>query len=286
MCAWSATTSRDYEARGRSLLRIRSRIWRASGIAARARRRRRPRSRRRAPPRRDDDLGRSATRPSSVVERRTRRRRRRRRAAPRRAASRRRRAACGRASMPPSSGRRKYAWPTSCAALRHRGADHDARDPERPYSAARDGDVDRQRDAARARSASRAAGGEKYVRVSIRFAPANGRLNANQESASAVWSVDSASNVAALVDEPGDRLGERDRGGGRRDQQQRDLAHAVGARAPQAVDVAAGGEARAAPGTGRSRRRRRTSPAGACRSGTPCRSPTAPPRRPASRASS
>ena len=81
------------------------------------------------------------------------------------------------------------------------------------------------------------------MRVSSRFAPANGSENENQNSASDTASVDAGVELAALVDEPRDRLREHERRRRGRDQQQRDLPHAGAARAAQAVEVAAGGEA-------------------------------------------
>ena len=82
------------------------------------------------------------------------------------------------------------------------------------------------------------------MRVSSRFAPANGRLKENQNSASATTSVSLRSEVAALVDQPGDRLGERERGRGARDQRRKIWRIPSPLQSPQAVEVAAGGEAR------------------------------------------
>ena len=72
---------------------------------------------------------------------------------------------------------------------------------------------------------------EKNVRVSSRFAPANGRLKREPEQRRRTTSsVDGGAERAALVDEPRDRLGERERRRRARDQQQEDQPHAVAAR--------------------------------------------------------
>ena len=85
---------------------------------------------------------------------------------------------------------------------------------------------------------------EKNPRVSISTKPLNGRLNANQNSASAVSSRRLRRPLAALVDEPHHRLAQHQhrRAGG--DQQQRDLAQADADRRLQPVVVLAGGEPR------------------------------------------
>ena len=126
-------------------------------------------------------------------------------------------------SRPPIRRRRKNAWPTVIAAVATTVPSTTPPIPSGPYSAA---------DTAMLISSVTPASAVgvhglwrlKNVRVSSRLKPENGRLNENQNSASAVWLVDSASNVAALVDEPRDRLGEHERDRGGRDQQQRDLA--------------------------------------------------------------
>ena len=75
---------------------------------------------------------------------------------------------------------------------------------------------------------------EKNVRVSSRLAPLNGSEKLNQNSASAHLVGRGGAELPALVDEPGQRLGQHggeERGG---DQQQRDLADAVAAGGAQA----------------------------------------------------
>ena len=74
--------------------------------------------------------------------------------------------------------------------------------------------------------------------------PLNGRLIANQNSASAVSAVDSGVELAALVHEPHDRLGEHEHRRPGRDQQQRDLAQADAGGGAQPGVVAAGGQPR------------------------------------------
>ena len=83
----------------------------------------------------------------------------------------------------------------------------------------------------------------KKVRVSRRKRPLVGSEKANQKSAVATTSVSCGVEGPALVDQPDHRLGEDQHRRRRRDQDEEDLAHPVGHRRTQVVDLPRVGEA-------------------------------------------
>ena len=105
----------------------------------------------------------------------------------------------------------------------------------------------------------------KNVRENSRLTPWNGSEIDHQTIAVFTSSVACGVELAALVDQPGDRLGQHRHQHRARDQQQADLAHAVGHRGPQVVGGAARGQPREGRETAPWRSRSRTAPAAAGR---------------------